>query len=314
VTLQACWSVRLLLCLSLAAASLPARAAAFDFLFGKKADTVNAPLPASNRRSWPIGQFTSVELVAREPEGPDNRHPAEWPPELLRRQLGAVRASTVDGPAPLFAADELDTLVVPLSQALALAKPTDDVLLLSSHRRGGPFFIAPMGITARLFVSDDGLQLIVHDARLDYYNTYIGSRVEPTFTFGSRSKAGGAVLQSAGVTNRRADWLSLSATVVAAPGSAEVPGRAPGVAAPAVAPIAAPVVPPITAPVAAPVAEAAKPRPPAAPAPAAAPRPRDPGFADDIEQRLLTLKRLFDRGLITEAEYQQKRKEVLQSL
>jgi hypothetical protein len=56
---------------------------------------------------------------------------------------------------------------------------------------------------------------------------------------------------------------------------------------------------------------------PAPPAPAAAPplpRPRDPGYADDVEQRLLTLKRLRDRGLISEEEYQQKRKEILQQL
>ncbi len=269
------WFVRLVLCLSLFGAGLPAHAA-----------------PEPTRRSWPIGQFTSVDLVAREPDGLDNQHPADWPPELLRRQLGAVRTNTVDGPAALFSADELDALVVPLSQALALAKPKDDVLLLSTSRRGGAFFIAPSGVTARLFVLDGALQLIVHDARLDFYNTYVGSRIEPTFKFGSRSKAGNAVLQSPAAMSRRGDWLAISPTGAAA---------------------AVPVAP--TVPAAAPAAEAAKPRPPPATAPAAAPpRPRDPGFAEDVEQRLLVLKRLFDRGLITEAEYQQKRKDVLQSL
>jgi hypothetical protein len=71
---------------------------------------------------------------------------------------------------------------------------------------------------------------------------------------------------------------------------------------------------PASAAAAAPVpADATKPRPATA-APAATPRLRDPGFAEEVEQRLLTLKRLFDRGLISEAEYQQKRKEVLQLL
>ena len=298
------WSV---LFFSLSGLGLPAHSAVFDFLFGKKADTANVPPAEATRRTWPIGQFTSVELVTREPEGPDNQHPANWPPELLRSQLAAVRANTADGPASLFSADELDELVIPLSQALALAKPKDDVLLLSTNRRGGPFFLAPFGITARLFVQDGNLQLIVRDARLDFYNTYIGSHVEPTFMFGSRSKAGSAVLQSAVATSRRADWLSLSPTpVAAAPTNAEAPAKAPVVAAPVVAPVAA-------APTA-PAAEVAKPRAAAPAASAAVARPREPGPADEIEQRLVTLKRLFDRGLISEAEYQQKRKEVLQLL
>jgi hypothetical protein len=60
--------------------------------------------------------------------------------------------------------------------------------------------------------------------------------------------------------------------------------------------------------------------PPAAPAPvqtapAPAPAPRAaPASADEIEQRLLTLKRLRERGLISEEEYQQKRREILQAL
>jgi hypothetical protein len=44
------------------------------------------------------------------------------------------------------------------------------------------------------------------------------------------------------------------------------------------------------------------------------PKPRDPGFAEEIEQRLITLKRLLDRQLISEEEYKQMRKEVLQLL
>jgi len=51
------------------------------------------------------------------------------------------------------------------------------------------------------------------------------------------------------------------------------------------------------------------------PAPAAAPqRPRDAAFLEELELRLQTLKRLRDRDLITEAEYQQKRREILDQL
>ena len=52
-----------------------------------------------------------------------------------------------------------------------------------------------------------------------------------------------------------------------------------------------------------------------APGSAAAPaRPAAPASADEIEQRLLTLKRLRERNLISEEEYQQKRREILQAL
>ena len=283
------------------------------------------PASAASERNWSLGQFTSIELVPREPGASDNQHPAAWSAELLRRQLGAVRA-VVDGKSePLFHPDELDALAEPLSQALAGARPEDDVLLLSTHRRGGPFFVSPMGLTARLFAQNGNLQLIVRDARLDFYNRYLGSKVTPTFTFGSRDKPGGAVLLGATAANQRKDWVSISAVAPAAIGSpspAPVPAPVPAagpVAAPA-APTAAPVQPSavgIPGPIAAPLTpprDAA--RPATAPLAAATrvPRPRDAGFAEEVEQRLLTLKRLFDKGLITEAEYQQKRKEVLQLL
>lgn len=82
------------------------------------------------------------------------------------------------------------------------------------------------------------------------------------------------------------------ATATAAPVPALAPAAAPQVAAPAPAPAVVPVPPPAA---------------PAVPTkPAAA--------AGDIEERLATLKRLRERDLITEAEYQQKRRELLDRL
>ena len=50
-----------------------------------------------------------------------------------------------------------------------------------------------------------------------------------------------------------------------------------------------------------------------APSPPARP-PLDKAGAEEIERRLETLKRLREKNLITEDEYQQKRKEILQLL
>ena len=44
-----------------------------------------------------------------------------------------------------------------------------------------------------------------------------------------------------------------------------------------------------------------------------APAPAAPA-AEDAEQRLTTLKRLYDKGLITKSEYEKKRQEILKSL
>jgi uncharacterized membrane protein len=48
--------------------------------------------------------------------------------------------------------------------------------------------------------------------------------------------------------------------------------------------------------------------------PAAARKALDAAAVDDIERRLEALKRLREKGLITEDEYQQKRREILQLL
>jgi hypothetical protein len=51
--------------------------------------------------------------------------------------------------------------------------------------------------------------------------------------------------------------------------------------------------------------------PVAAPATAAAP---SPAYGPDAEQRLTTLKHLYDKGLITKSEYESKRAEILKGL
>jgi hypothetical protein len=94
----------------------------------------------------------------------------------------------------------------------------------------------------------------------------------------------------------------------AAPPPAPAPKAAAATAAAAVSP--APATPQAPEPKALPVAPAA-----AATAAAVSPTPRrDAASYEDVEQRLLTLKRLRERGLISEEEYQGKRREVLGGL
>lgn len=265
--------------------SAPAQAGWLDGLLVGQA----SPSASAKQRLWSIREFSRIELAAREAGAEANQHPATLQADVLRQQLAQVQVVERGAAQALFSADELAELSGPLVQALGRAGPGDDVLLLSSARREGAMFLAPTAVTARLFVQGGQLQLIVRDARFEFYDAYRGTHQPPHFEFGSRTATGSASLRSAGATSRRADWLSIPLVAVAAP----------------VAPVATP------AATAAPAAGVVAP----APAAAAAPRkPLDAAGAEDIERRLETLKRLREKGLITEEEYQHKRKEILQLL
>ena len=241
--------------------------------------------PRPNQRVWSISDFNRVELISRESGAEPNRQPVQVPADTLMQQLAQIRFVDSKGPQPLFSPEELADLVPALAQALGRAGPGDDLLLLSSARRSTGLLPTRSAITARLFVQGDNLQFIAHDARYEFF-PYRGTQADTSFTFGSRHSKGAAVLQSDLATNRRADWLSISLQAMppAPPSAAPAP-----VAAPATAPAAA------------------------SPAPVAR-KPVTPSESADIEQRLETLKRLRDKNLISEDEYQQKRKEILQLL
>ena len=281
---------RALLCGGVLMASLPAaHAGLVDSLFGKSDAKASGTESKASRgqREWRIGEFSSIQLVAREPGAMANQQPVRLQADALREQLALVQRGDKQ---PLFAKDELSELTPPLVDAIGHAGANDDVVLVSSSRRDGGFLAKPTAVTARLFVQGDGLQLVVHDTRFDFYDDYRGTHSAPRFVYGSRAAPSGAAIASSGATNRRADWLS-------------IPLQVAQVDAPMAAPVAAPV-PAVQTPMA----------PPATQSPAPARAPADAVGGGDAERRLETLKRLRDKGLISEDEYQLKRKEILQQL
>jgi len=248
-----------------------------------------------DQTQWRLNNFTWLKLVPAEPGAPANAHPAALSDEALVAALGPVLASVEGQSIPLFAKDELKGLARPLREALALAKAGDDLILLSTFKRGGGFMEMPVGLTARLFVADGALHLIVHDARLNFMDRYSADRTLPTFVYGSRTAASGAALAAPHATRRRADWLSFPL-------------------APAPVPAAAPVAAPTATPVLTVAPVTALPKAAAAPAPAPAPTARDEAFYEAQAQRLRALRKLRDENLISEAEYQEKREAILKTL
>lgn len=271
-----------------------------DFLFSG-----GGMVPSADAgRAWKISEFSAVRLAPREAGAPANQHPVTIEPERLRALLGVVEVMLAGGEyKPLFTRSELEEMVPVLARALAAATPGDDLLLLASARREQGILSIPVSATARLFVADQALHLIVQEARLDALSSYRAMRVVPSFGFGSRVSESATKLRAAASVARRGDWLAL-------------PLGAPAAAAPApvVAPaaVAAPATPPAVPAAAPPVATV--PPPAGAPAPPPAPARSVPASPEDIERRLTTLKRLRDRGLISEEEYQAKRREILQQL
>jgi hypothetical protein len=232
---------------------------------------------------WKIASFTWVKRVPAEPGAPANAHPAALEAKALTAALAKVTA-TLDGhELPLFAQDELLALSPALGEALALAQPGEDLVLLSTWKRGNGFMEPSVGLTARLFVRDGALNLLVHEARLNFMDRYLADRTLPTFAYGSRTAASGASLQAPGATRLRNDWLALPISAT------------PQVPAPAMAPLA-------PAPL------------PAQPAPDAPAGPRDAAFYEAQRERLKALKRLRDENLITEAEYQDRRGAIVKTL
>lgn len=239
----------------------------------------------SGRTQWKLANFTWVNRVPAEAGAAANSHPAQVPQAALQKALGAVVAQVDGADTPLFEPKEAAALAKALEEAFAAARPSEDLILLSTQRRGGHFMDPALAVTARLFVKAGALNLIVHDARLDFMDRYSADRTLPTFAYGSRTAGTAVSLKAEGATNLRSDWLALPlAPTTPPPATLPAPAPAPAPAAPA----------------------------PQATSPVAPKSGQD--FYDLQYQRLKALKRLRDENLISEAEYQEKREAILKTL
>lgn len=281
-SVAACRHMLLAVALSMAGNCVWAGGGPMDFLFGNGAPRASDTVRGA-QRVWKVGEFTAIALQPIEAGYTPNQHPAKVNPDTLRNRLASIEFNAAGRNLSLFSADELNDIVPYLVQAFAAAQPGDDLYLFSTARREQGMLGLPVSITARLFISAGQLNLIVDNARKDTLSMFRTARLVPTLGFGSRvgmsSDASTLTLGSRSGQLRRSDWVQLS---VADAERVEAPAAAPTTA-------------------------------PAATAPAAT-MVRDPGFYDEQARRLKGLQSLRDQGLLTEAEYQAKRREILQGL
>ena len=268
------------------------------------------------------GPAAYVRIETRERGAPLNQHPVAIEPATLRALLTRVQLPQKDND-PVFNAADLDEIVAPLAQALAQVLPEQDVSFAVSGRHRALGLIVPREVTtARVFFAEGRMNLIFGLVRQDWESRYRATAYLIPFEPGKRAapvdrsvrvSAGGAVA-------KRPDWLVLdpaAPATVATPTEPALPKPAVVIPATGVAPAtpapAAPATPAQAAP-ATPAPAAAVPTPATPQAAPTAPAPDADALYRQAAERLKALKKLRDDGVITEDEYQQKRREILKGL
>lgn len=270
---------------------------------------------AADVKPWAEGD----DYVRLENVNASNQHPVNFSPEQLGNLLSHFyKKEPGKDPAPYFTKDEIERLSAQLVPAFSKAKGTDDIEFGTSYRLGN-FFLTPRVLNAgRLFVDNGQLNLIVgmcgEQQDLSYQQAYDkhrplnhGTRIRPAGNLSCELIAGNDAVR----VDNRPDWLRLNVSAALANGAVAPQQGGTGLtfgagttpAAPATH-TAAPQQGPVSLP------------PPAASQPMSSPSqavlPAAP--ASKTEERLQLIKRLHDNGLITDAEYEQKRASILKDL
>jgi hypothetical protein len=222
------------------------------------------------------GPVGYVRIEMREAGAATNEHPAPIEAVRVRAVLQSVRMPSEKN-EQLFNDTELDEISVPLSRALGRASPQQDVSFAVSGKHGGFGPLAPRTVTtARIFRVDGHLNMVFGLVRHDWDNTFHATGVVMPFEPGHRA----APLPnepSVAVDAKRGTSHRSDWLVFNELGAFET-AHSPASADPP------------------------QPRPSATP-PASA-----------IEQRLEILERLRQKGMVTEQEYQEKRRAILKDL
>lgn len=232
-------------------------------------------------------QIDRVELSQR--GGPPDNAPNQQPAEIGEAELAAALAKLQYRSArgevlPLFSAEEIKRVQMALAAALGVANGTQDVLFVSTGPKKERGYTRTLTAAGRAFYADGALNVLVGEAGRDVMHevrTEQGSQLTVNFNHGSRAEAEKTVAlvaaPQAGVTLVRSDWLRVPL-----------------------------------------VAQAKSAATSAAPAAGAAAAVAQPAGASPAikaqEERFELLKRLHDKGLISDAEYEKKREELLKSI
>jgi len=235
---------------------------------------------------------TFVRLDANESGAPQNDHPARIGAGELRTALASMRVShSGGGEGPVFDDKEMGEIVPQIATLLGTARPAQDVTfgVVGHHGLFGQF--SPRTVTTgRVFVQGGQLNVILGIVQTRYEDTYPTPGGPVELKPGQRARRveqhWQASAETAALVDNRGDWLRFNVAQLAAPAKPAEPAREARPAEAARAPV-----------------EAAPPKPTTADA-----------RYEEIQSRLRALDRLKADGLITEEEYRERRRAILQSL
>jgi hypothetical protein len=234
-----------------------------------------------------------------------NQHPVSFSAEQLTRLLGQFyKLEGSKEPAPYFSQDEISRLSTKLVPLFAKAKSGDDIEFSTSFSANGSFLVPRKLNSGRLFVESGQLNLIIGSCAAEQDITYQqlnnkyreldrGNRMKPAEKLRCELLAG----NNAERANNRPDWLKLNINSALTSNAV--------------------LVFPSTRKLTFGTSVASEVTTTSAPVKSTSLSANPPGSTTSLsgsEERLLNLKQLHDKGLITDAEYEQKRAEVIKDL
>lgn len=244
-------------------------------------------LPASVARAQARPEAGFVRLEPIESRAAPNEHPTQVSADLLRAALASIRqrGSLLTLGGTVFDDTELAYIAPSIAAAIGKASPSQDITFAVFGRHGPFGENSPATVTTgRVFVQAKQLNIILGLVQTRYEEVGFSGAVTLTPGLRARSIAPTSVMaaEPAKLVDKRGDWVLFDLTqAVSRPKPAD------------------------------PVNE---PRP--ASAPAAVPPKSDAAEAryQDIQSRLKALDRLKTEGLITEDEYRERRRAILQAI
>lgn len=230
------------------------------------------------KMTW--GEWDFVRLAVRGTGSKPNAHPVQLNVKQVANALASVQGMPFKEVKPVFSESEVTRLSLAIVAGLKSATPDQELIFVTTGQHAWTGLVAPvLGNAGRVFFADGKLNIILGMHHSDFVaDKQSGSRQDPKFDFGSRSVEAKDV-RLTGVTEGQAtlvrnDWIALTLQPDSSPAASG--------AAPANAPAAA--------------------------------VPSADAFYTKQESRLKALQRLRDQGLITDAEFQAKRAQIIKDL
>jgi len=267
-----------------------------------------------------ISSLDYVRIEQIEPGAPDNNHPIEISSDTLRQKLASVALKD----APVLTSDELDRIVPHLTAALAKASPKEDVTFAITGKHGLFGNVSPKTVTtARIFARDQRLHVIFGEMNDPYALALQGTDILRPFTPGKRAeRIDSRWVLSSGMgsfaTADRPDWVSFNIARIEPLAEPTIKQEFKSPQQPTILPVSKTTEEPASKPAQEPVS-----KPIVIPPSKQVVEPVSTGSratsevdrrTEEINLRLSVLNRLKESGVITEEEYRERRRAILQAL